>query len=267
MAVAPSKGPAVLVTRPVGVAADDLCGKVADAGFAAYSQPLLELQALEELGNEARQALFDLDAFDHVIFVSANAVRFGMEQIADVWPQLPVQLQWYAIGGATCELLATYGIAAQAPEEQMTSEGLLALPSLQAIAGQRVLLVKGQGGRDKLRNELTQRGASVTELACYERQVPRLETGELAKKLIQWEIAVVLLSSGEGLANFVLLLSPSETTNFNDSGFSDICIIVPSQRVAELASEAGFSTVITATNASDAAMLAALTTWNAGSGE
>ncbi|MFK7977844.1 MAG: uroporphyrinogen-III synthase [Halioglobus sp.] len=253
---------AVLVTRPEGAAALDLCQKVSEAGFTAYSQPLLALHALDTLGDEARHAVFELDAFEHVIFVSANAVRFGMEQIGNVWPQLPVALQWYAIGGATQALLGSYGVHAQAPAQQMTSEGLLALPSLQAINGRRVLLVKGVGGRDKLRTELELRGAKVSELACYERQLPRLETGELAKKLTQWEIAVVLLSSGEGLANLELLLSPSETTNF-----THICLIVPSKRVAQLAQDAGFKAVITAKNASDAAMLQALTTWNAGSGD
>lgn len=257
-----AEGPAVLVTRPAGAASEDLCRKVAAAGYTVHSQPLLELQALSELGNEARQALFNLDAFEHVVFVSANAVRFGMEQVANVWPQLPVGLNWYAIGSATCELLSSYGVNAQAPQQEMTSEGLLALPSLQSVTGQRVLLVKGRGGRNKIRTELENRGAKVEELACYERQIPHLQPGDLAKKLTHWGIAVVLLSSGEGLANLELLLRPAET-----SKFSHICLIVPSQRVAELASAAGFNTVIAAQNASDAAMLEALTAWNAGSGE
>lgn len=257
-----TEAPAVLVTRPAGAAAEGLCCKVAEAGYTAYSQPLLELQALEELDNGARQALFDLDTFEHIVFVSANAVRFGMERIADLWPQLPVGLNWYAVGSATCELLASYGVEAQAPALEMTSEGLLALPSLQSVAGQRVLLVKGRGGRTKMRTELEQRGAKVEELACYTRKIPALQRGDLAKKLTQWEIAAILLSSGQGLANLELLLSPSETTKFRH-----ICLVVPSQRVAELAGAAGFTTVKIAQNASDAAMLQALTAWNAGSGE
>ena len=149
-------------------------------------------------------------------------------------------------------------MTALAPAQEMTSEGLLALPPLQSVAGRRVLLVKGSGGRNKIRTELEHRGATVEELACYERLPPKLQSGDLASKLTQWEIAAILLSSGEGLENLGLLLSPTETTKF-----SDICLVGPAQRVAQLAIDAGFSHVVTAANASDAAMLQALTTWNA----
>ena len=62
-----------------------------------------------------------------------------------------------------------------------------------------------------------------------------------------------MISSGEGLNNMLTLLSDKETTKFRD-----INLIVPSDRVAEEAQEAGFSHVTTAANASDGAMLEAL---------
>ena len=62
-----------------------------------------------------------------------------------------------------------------------------------------------------------------------------------------------MISSGEGLANMLALLSPAETTKF-----MDIILLVPSQRVAQMARAAGFSRVITAENASDSAMMRAL---------
>jgi uroporphyrinogen-III synthase len=248
--------PAVLVTRPEGAASDDLCAAVTDLGFEAHSQPLLTLTALASLDEPARQSVMALDNYEHVIFVSANAVRFGMAQIGDYWPQLPVGLRWYAIGSATAKLLSSYGVQALTPGENMTSEGLLALPELSAVDGARVLLVKGCGGRDKLRLELERRGARVDELACYERGLPALPPGELAERLERWKIAVILLSSGEGLANLQELLRPAETTKFIGT-----CLIVPSQRVAQQARDAGFTSVIVADNASDASMLHALHTW------
>ena len=71
-----------------------------------------------------------------------------------------------------------------------------------------------------------------------------------------------MISSGEGLENLRVLLSPAETTNFKH-----LCMIVPSLRVARMAREAGFDQVVTAENASDAAMLCALEEWQASSGE
>ena len=105
------------------------------------------------------------------------------------------------------------------------------------------------------------RGAAVDELACYRRSPPALPAGTLAARLVQWNIDVIMLSSGEGLANLQLLLSPAETTNLNHIG-----AIVPSQRVAEMARDAGFSRVVTAENASDMAMLTALRQWRPGAG-
>jgi len=255
-----SKG-SVLVTRPAGQTVA-LCSAVEAAGYTAHSQPLLELQALSELPPSQRQLLLDLERYQHVIFVSGNAVHFGMACIEDYWPQVPVGLTWYAIGDATAALLYDFGIEAVIPGTPMTSEGLLAVPQLQRVAGQRILIIKGEGGRTTLREELVHRGAKVDELACYRRVCPDLPAGELAARMSEWRINLVMISSGEGLANLKTLLRRPETTKFRD-----ICVIVPSERIARMAQKAGFGQVVTAENASDVAMLHALKEWKPGSGE
>jgi len=251
----------VLVTRPAGQSADTLCATIKAAGYEVYSQPLLELTALPQLSAVQRQLVLNLDLYQHVIFISANAVRFGMALIEDYWPQLPAGLSWYAIGAATADVLEHHGIAAITPGSVISSEGLLAITALQHVRDQRVLIVKGEGGRDTLTTELTRRGAAVDELACYRRSLPELPAGELAAKLSHWGVDVIMLSSGEGLANLQVLLSPAETSKLKHIG-----LIVPSARVAHLAREAGFEQIVTAENASDGAMLRALRTWQPGNG-
>jgi len=251
----------VLVTRPAGQGAA-LCAALQAAGFRAHNQPLLELQALTGLAPSQRQLLLDLDLYQHVIFISGNAVRFGMACIEDYWPQLPAGPAWYAIGDSTATLLRDFGIDATTPGSAMTSEGLLALPRLAAVRDQRVLIVKGEGGRAALCEELARRGARVDELACYRRHCPDLSPGELAARLREWAIDYIMISSGEGLANLQALLTTAETTKFRHVG-----LIVPSQRVARMAREVGFDRVVTAENASDVAMLHALQEWKTGSGE
>lgn len=251
----------VLVTRPAGQA-QGLCQLLHDAGYGVVHQPLLRLEALPELSAVQRQQLLDLDTYQHLIFVSANAVRYGMERIADYWPQLPVGLNWYAVGAATASLLRDFGIPVTAPEQAMNSEGLLAMPALRSVAGDKVLIVRGEGGRTLLREELQRRNARVEDFPCYRRLCPEIPPGELARHLRQWDVAVIMISSGEGLANLLALLSREETTKFRDT-----VLIVPSPRVAQRAVEAGFDTVVTAANASDAAMLRALEDWTPGSGD
>jgi len=252
----------VLVTRPAGESADALCAALRAAGYEAFNQPLLELQGLPQLDSVHRQMLLDLDRYEHVIFISGNAVHFGMALVEDFWPQLPAGLNWYAVGAATAAGLRRFGIEAFTPGEAMSSEGLLALPALQQVRGQRVLIVKGEGGRDALRQELSARGATVDELPCYRRSCPELPAGALAARIFEWEIDVILISSGEGLANFLLLLSPPETSKLKATG-----VIVPSARVAQMAREAGFDRIVTADNASDVAMLHALQRWQPVTGD
>ena len=252
---------AVLVTRPEGQAGP-LCSALEASGFRACHLPLLQLEGLPELPPGERGKVLALDEYQHVIVVSGNAARYGLEQIDEVWPQLPLGPSWYAVGEATARALAARGIRALTPGTDMTSEGLLALPQLQAVSGQRVLIIKGEGGRGAMREQLGRRGARVDELACYRRSCPRYALGEVAAKLSQWQIQVVLISSGEGLANMLALLSPAET-----SKFIGITLLVPSQRIAGLARQAGFRRVVTAENASDDAMLRALGAWQTSAGE
>ncbi|AQA17807.1 hypothetical protein BST95_05735 [Halioglobus japonicus] len=242
----------VLVTRPAGQA-DSLLARLEQAGYSASHQPLLALAPLAELAPSLRQRVLDLDLYAHVIFISGNAVRYGLSIIDDYWPQLPTGINWYAIGGTTARLLAERGLVATEPGAQMNSEGLLAVPALQQVVDQRVLIVKGQGGRELLQSELTARGARVDELACYSRACPPLEQGALARTISEGGIETVLISSGEGLQNMLTLLSGEETTKFRD-----VRLVVPSLRVEKLAREAGFTQIDTAANASDEAMMAAL---------
>lgn len=251
----------VLVTRPQGQA-QALCAAVAAQGAAAHCLPMLQLLPLAKPAPAQRQQLLDLDHYQHIVFVSGNAVRYGMAWIESFWPQLPVGLAWYAVGDGTARLLTPYGINACTPGPEMTSEGLLALPQLRQVKGERVLIVKGEGGRQTLLKELLSRGARVDELACYRRVAPAMEPGELASRLLQWQIDLVMISSGEGLCNMLALLSQRETTKFRA-----ITLLVPSLRVAEMAQAAGFERVITADNASDGAMLRALAAWQTSAGE
>ncbi len=104
-----------------------------------------------------------------------------------------------------------------------------------------------------MRDTLVERGAQVAELACYRRLRPDYRPGELAARLREWAIGVVMLSSGEGLEHLLALLSPEESIRFRA-----ITLLVPSERVAAVARRAGWERIIVAENASDGAMLRAL---------
>lgn len=180
----------VLNPRPVRQA-HALTTALTQAGADVVELPLLEIIALE-LSAQGRQQVLDLDRYDATIFVSANAARLGLAAIADYWPQWPHALPAYAVGPATKALLDEAGVSAFAPEQE-DSEGLLALPGLSEVAGKRLLLLRGDEGRELLPETLRARGAQVDVLSLYTRRLP-------SDTLARWQACsarpdVVLLSS------------------------------------------------------------------------
>ena len=242
----------VLVTRPLGQQ-QALIAALEQAGFVCVHAPLLEILPLSAPDAEQRRILLGLSEYQHVIFVSRNAIRHGMDWIEDFWPQLPAGLNWYTVGESSARLLSEYGIDARRPQSSMDSEGLLALPALRDAAGERVLIVKGEGGRDTLRQTLESRGARVEELAVYRRGLPDYADDELGGRILDNRCQYILLSSGEGLNNMVSLLDESSLARVRE-----LTLIVPGQRVADLASAAGFRHVVVAGNATDDAMVVAV---------
>lgn len=253
--------PGVLVTRPTAQAGA-LGERLLQAGFRPVYAPLLEIRPFDEPDPAQRQLLLDLCNFDHVIFVSQNAIRYGMDWIEDFWPQLPTGIHWYAVGTASAAQLEAYGIAVLLPESSMNSEGLLELPTLARVHGERVLIVKGVGGREHLKDALELRGARVSELAVYRRACPAYLEGELAGHILGEGVEFILLSSGEGLDNMLSLLGGEALDSVRRR-----ILVVPGERVAGLARKAGFDNVIQADNATDEAMLAALDAYRRPSGD
>jgi uroporphyrinogen-III synthase len=223
-----------------------------EAGLRCRHVPLIEIQPFDTPDTGQRQLLLGLSEFQHVIFISRNAIRHGMAWIEDYWPQLPVGLHWYAVGHSSARLLEEYGVRALTPESEMSSEGLLALPSLQHVGQQRVLIVRGEGGRSLLRESLEARGARVEDLVVYRRTLPAYAPGELAAEMLADGRKLVLISSGEGFHNMLSLLDSESTAVARE-----FTVIAPGERVAEQVREAGFKNVLAADSATDEAMVAA----------
>ena len=251
----------VCITRPAAQAGV-LTDALAQAGVVAISQPLLAIESLPQIPASLRSRVLALDEYQHIIFVSLNAVHFGMELINDYWPQLPQGLHWYSVGSATAAALATFGVDATFPPRQMSSEGLLQMNALQSVTGDNILIVRGEGGRTTLREALLARGARVDDLPCYRRTCPIYTPGSFLDALEKSAVRLLVITSGEGLANLLALLSPEETTNLQLR-----TLLVSSERVADQAREAGFIDVRIARNASDAAIVEAVLQWQEDMGE
>lgn len=242
------RGVRVLVTRPVEQA-EALCAAIRTGGGEACSVPLMRIEPIPDAGSEP-----GLEHADLAIFVSANAVRQAFAAVQGRGGTWPSTLRCLAIGQATQAALARAGVDAPAAAGAMDSEALLAHPLLAGPAGRRILLVKGEGGRELIATQLRERGARVDEWVVYRRRPVAIDPAGFAGVLRDGRINVLTAASGETLTLLLGLLAQVGAGTIP----ADTPIVVPGPRVAELAARAGYAAVEVAGNATDAAMLAAL---------
>ncbi|WP_444437360.1 uroporphyrinogen-III synthase [Pseudomonas sp. A6] len=243
----------LLLTRPQDECAA-LAASLAEHGVASASLPLLAIEPLEETP-EQRSLLLDLDRYCAVVVVSKPAARLGVERIDRYWPQPPARQDWFAVGAATAAILDDYGLCVHHPENGDDSEALLALPALvQAlqVPGPRVLILRGEGGREFLAERLRGQGVVVDYLELYRRVLPAYPAGELARRVRDEALNGLVVSSGQGLEHLLCVAGEDWPQ------LAGLPLFVPSPRVAELARDAGARRVIDCRGANAAALLEAL---------
>ncbi|MBM5810593.1 MAG: uroporphyrinogen-III synthase [Gammaproteobacteria bacterium] len=240
-------GIGVLVTRPERQAGP-LCRLIEDEGGTALRYPAIVIQ-----GRADRAAVGAVDDYDLVVFVSANAVRFGAALLGP-----PRALRLAAIGPATAAALEAAGHhVALRPPGRADSEALLALPELAQMDGQRVLIVRGAGGRELLADELARRGASVCYADVYAR-APAQPAPELQAAIGErWQQGGVQVYTATSVALLEALLSilPALCRERIDT----TALLTGAPRVVDAARRLGLrSPVLLAEAMDDAALVAAL---------
>ena len=247
---APLAGVTVIVTRPIAQSARFIA-LAEDAGARCVAFPVLEIEPLP-LEDAARTAIAST-RWDWLIFTSTNAVAYGLPLVA---PASTARI--VAVGRATERALLERGVDVHARPESANSEGILALPEFTTPAGQRVLLVKGRGGRDLLRTELDRRGASVEALEVYVRKLalPTAESHRAVRDALGSTQACVAVTSSEVLEAFVALVEPESALRALDAP-----LLLPGERVAATAHRLGWrGPIFQAPTAEDATMLTTLRT-------
>ncbi|WP_371319319.1 uroporphyrinogen-III synthase [Pseudomonas sp. B6002] len=239
----------VLLTRPAEESTA-LAATLSDAGIFSSSLPLLDTEPLPI--TPAQQAVFDdLGRYCAVIVVSKPAARLAVQRLDQRWPQVP----WFSVGAATAQVLADQGLDVHYPQTGDDSEALLALPALrEAVArpGARVLILRGEGGRELLAERLREQGASVEYLELYRRFLPVYAAGALMQRIQLERLNGLVVSSGQGFLHLQALAGPDWPH------VAQLPLFVPSPRVCEMARTAGAEKVVDCRGASAAALLVAL---------
>jgi uroporphyrinogen-III synthase len=235
----------VLVTRPAAQA-DTLCERIVQLDWEPVRFPAVRIES-----NPGGP--WDIEQFDMLIFISKNAVEHGAQRLQGCNPRIRIA----AVGLGTSQLLSTFDLAANiVPNDgRWNSEGLLEHPELQTVVGKRILIVRGNGGRELLRDTLQSRGAQVDYAEVYRRALPASDVGPLLKRWRQ-QISLVLATSNEMLDNLHTLFGPAGKELLLKTP-----LLVVSGRGVAHARELGHLCVIQADGASDDALLSAMLNW------
>lgn len=254
-AALPLSGRAILVTRPVEQAYKQ-ARLIREAGGEPVLFPALAIEPPADPAN-VKAVLAGLPSADLVIFVSPNAVERAFELVEDRWP---VGLAFAALGEGTAAALRRHIVGAGTeavivPADGADSEALLAMPQLQDLRGKRVLICRGQGGRELLAEALVRRGAETSYVECYRRVRPETDPAAI---VFRWEhggLDAVTVMSGETLDNLWAMLGERGRQLLRSTP-----LFMPHTNIAERAARLGLTEVVI-TPPGDEGILRGLSTW------
>ncbi len=220
----------IAVTRPAGQAVE-FAALLQARGAVPVLFPTIDIAPLADCA-ELDAALAGLGAVDPavdlVVFVSANAVFHAFERLARLGITWPRQVPVAATGPATAAQLAARGIEPVIrPRAQFDSEGLVGELDRLGLAPRRVLIVRGEGGREWLLDHLAKRGATVRAVASYKRVRGSADAAPLLRLAAGKQLAAITVTSSEGGENLMAMLGPDAA-----AAIKGVPMFVPHRRIA-----------------------------------
>jgi len=247
-------GISVLVTRPQGLG-ENLVQAIESRGGEAVLMPAISIEPVQPDTSELAD-LSTLPAGGLVIFASRNAVAWGARYLPQPRPRVA------AIGPSTANALAELGLTPDIRPAGFTTEDLLAQPELENLAGVRVFIIRGAGGRETLAEGLKARGARVRYLDVYRRVPAPIEPERRDEVLARWEaggIHMVTATSGDVFRNLCQILGPA-----GEALLRRTPLVTVSERVVQIAEQWGHDTTrVLAEGPDDRSLAEAIARWHA----
>ena len=266
----------IIVTRPAGQARqliEVLTRAIEASGVGKRSLPeILSLPLLTIVpksdGHLADHIASTLSDADLAIFVSPNAIESVMRLLERDWQDFSKKIIPIGVmGGSSHFALKNHGVGSEdkptpiiipGNNENWDSEGLW--KELQSLKwnwqGKKVVIFKGEGGRDWLADTLKKAGATVEAISTYTR-VP-LDIDNPAWQLVRemdLSKSLWLLTSSEAVRYLGEVMKDQFTQNLNVA--SALC---PHHNIADAAEMIGFGEVFTS-EPGDEALIKSTLAW------
>ncbi len=240
----------VLVTRPAHQA-ENLSILIEQQGWNALRFPTLEIAAVNN--QLIQKQLEDIEQWQWLIFISANAVNFAIQANngkIDNFKGLSIA----AVGKATEKALSVAGLSVDLlPEHEFNTEGLLATNEMKQISGKACLIVRGKGGREVLAETLKNRGAKVDYMEVYTRRAPVCINTNIYDLLRDGKLDAITVTSGDALSNLLKMVGAELKAKL-----ISVPLIVISNRIKELAEQYKFKQIAVTEKPGDTAIIETL---------
>lgn len=234
----------IVVTRPQDQA-KRLTALIEQAGGKVIPFPLIAIAPLEDYTRFQHQ-LDKLADYDWAIFISSNAVQFGVPRMLERLGKCPANLRFAAIGPTTAAELKKFRIDdTLIPNDRFDSESLLALPEMQNVHSRKIMIFRGEGGREILADTLKDRGAHVEFAECYRRTNPQSESALLDAHWRRGELDALVVTSSEAMRHLLQIAEGAEW-------LSSVPLCVNHDRVADLPRQMGLRFAVAGTSGDDA---------------
>ena len=197
---------ALISSRPQGTNVQ-LSDDLKNSEIKLLSFPLTEIHPLNNY------QIFDgvienIKTYQHIIFISTNAVHFFLERVKKLSLQIPKNLIFSSIGPTTKLLLQKkLSVDVHSPIKTFDSEHLLKEKIYNNVEGQKILIIRGEGGRETLKNALEEKGAIVNYGECYVRKYVDIDLNQLKNDLVNYHHQFILFSSTNSAKHFIHQLS------------------------------------------------------------
>ena len=229
----------VLLTRPLSQVGN-LQSLLEDLDLDYVLFPAFEINKID--------AVVPKESYNVIIFISVNAVIYAEEYFSQLFVE---PLKIFAVGPTTAKKLTDKGVKVDAyPLENASSQELLAMPECGKLSDKKVLIVRGKGGSETLKNSLKVMN-QVDYFEVYRRaacEVSRLNV-ESIEQFMQTPDGIVIANSVKSLFNVVKLVK--EIRSYHEGQLKSRTLVVLSERIKVQAQSIGFNNVHVARTPSD----------------
>ncbi len=206
----PLFGKRILVTRPEDQAAD-LADPLRGLGADTVEVPTIRIVPPEDYA-PLDEACERIAGFDWVVFTSVNGVEHFMGRLnqgtRDIRELKGVRV--CAVGPATAERLAGYGLRVDLIPTEHRAEGVVAaMRHAEDLTDRRILMPRADLARPILRDELRAAGARVQDVVAYRTVLAGHDKDgepDVYRMLLEQEIDVITFTSASAVRNLVKIL-------------------------------------------------------------